>query len=1145
MAFEVVRSNSAEVLFRALALALNGRRDRPLIEPEMVVVQGKGMERWLTMQFAQANGVHANIRYPFPAHVGRRAVELALGLEKNATDRWSPGPLLWQVWEALEACIEQPLFEPLRTYLTSDTSGRRHLQLARQLARMFDDYNLYRPDWMVQWLEPGGGPTEDWQPVLWRELVRRIQTPALGSLEQQFYERMKQAGDEDPLEGLPDTLFFFGVSALPPIHLRLLRAVSAHRRIVWYLLEPTDAYYADVRSEREVAWLQSLLEHGPDPDQHYDVGHPLLGSLGRARREFQASLSEVGVGLGEGQDHFARPGDESLLSALHSDIFDLRYRGVGEEPRYRLPSNGQLPIAFHSCHSPMRQVEVLRDTLLGLFSEDSSLEPRDVVILTPDVDRYAPLVDAVFSAEFAEEVAPPSAAVPSLPFKVADKSVRADNEVAQALLALLSLCESRFTAPDVLALLGHEPVRRKFKLDHEAMDEVSKWVSESGVRWGLDAAHRGTWQQPELAQNTWGWGLDRMLLGYAMPLPEQEVGFGLLPYDRIEGEDVERLGRFLSFWRTVLALRPQLTGAHTMAHWATVLLDAVDRLCAPTDKKSWQSQQVQQIVRELADHAEQAGCERALTADALRTLLDGRFGESAPGGFLSGGITLCAMVPVRGVPFRVVCFLGMDDGAFPRIDRRPAFDKLGAARRLGDRSGRDEDRGLFLDALLAAQQQVLVFYTGRSIRTDTPLSPAVPVVELLDLLVETTDVDGTDAMRESERKEKVREALIVHHPLQPFSPRCFATEGPAAARASFDVSLGAGAVALQAAQAGEISATSGFFSSGRLEISEEERTVDLSDLLAFFEGPVNYLLRRRMLVNVHRSWREVEAREPAELEFKAKDKLCEGLLNGRLDGWAEAKMREWALAQGVLPLGQAGTFALEEAIQGANELYELASSVLPVDERRPVDLDLQVGRFRLQGRSRSLGPQGLVHFKPGKVFGGDRLILWIEHLAVQAHLESEGSNLPGASRLFEVTAGEVGVWRYAAVDDPMELLTQLLSYYWQGLQEPLMYFSQSSSLLADHYFNPKTKPDKRSVAKSTAQARKKWHEWDRDNGRFKGEGLRPENVLAFGAPSESLQTPWDTGFSLSSGAAPLSPGAVDLALSIWGPIRAHESTEAP
>jgi len=1140
MAFEVVRSNSAEVLFRALCLMLDERRDRCLIEPETVVVQGKGMERWLTMQFAQTNGVHANIRYPFPAHVGRRAVEIALALEKDATEKWSPGPLIWQVWEALESCIDEPLFAPIRGYLAADDSGRRRLQLVRQLARMFDDYNLYRPDWMVDWLAPKGGPEDDWQPVLWRALTERIETPSLGALEADFHERMLQEDIADPLVGLPDTLFFFGVAALPPIHLRLLRSVSKWRRLVWFLLEPTDAYYGDVRSKKEVAWLKSLVDLGPDIEQHHDVGHPLLGSLGRSRREFQASLSEVGIGLGAGQDAFAPPGEESLLSTLHTDIFSLRYRGGKDTPRYVLPPNSQPSVAFHACHSPMRQVEVLRDLLLGVFSDDASLEPRDVLILTPDVERYAPLVDAVFSAESEAQEHPSHPAVPSLPFKVADKSLRADNEVAQALLSLISLCESRFTAPDVLALLGHEPVRRKFKLDHEEMDTLSKWLSESGVRWGIDAEHRAHWDQPALPQNTWRWGLDRVLLGYVMPASEMDVSYDMLPYDVIEGEDAVRLDRFLKFWRAVLDLRDQMRGPRQMSDWATLLVRAVELLCAPTDKKSWQTLQVQQILRELEEHAEQAGCERELSVEALRSLLDGRFGESVPGGFLSGGITLCAMVPVRGVPFRVVCFLGMDDGAFPRIDRRPAFDKLSEARRLGDRSARDEDRGLFLDALLSAQERVMVFYTGRSIRTDEELSPAVPVVELLDYLMETTASKDADGLTETERRAQVREALVTQHPLQPFSPRCFAVDGEPSDLASFDVSLGAGASALQRAQAGAFEARAGFFGQGRLVISDEDRALDLSDLLSFYRNPVNHLLRNRMLINLHRTWREVEAREPVSLDYSDKDRLCEALLQGRLAGQTQDALRGWAKASGLLPLGQSGALALDEAVASTEELYELAKSVIPETASQALDLDIQVGAFRLHGRSTVYGPAGLVTFTAGKVFSGVRLALWIEHLAVQAELNRNGLELPAPSRLFELDAGEVVEWRYEPVANPLEQLATLLDLYWEGLQSPLMYFQQTSGVFAEDYFNPKTKPDKRDISKSRTKARKKWHYWDREGACFKGEGLKPENVLVFGPPGESARSPWDDGFSLD-GDKPVSPTAVEVALALWLPLVSHES----
>ena len=188
----------------------------------------------------------------------------------------------------------------------------------------------------------------------------------------------------------------------------------------------------------------------------------------------------------------------------------------------------------------------MRDAILHLLAADATLEPRDVIVMCPDIEHFAPLLHAAFGAGDRAQsgasapIAPPAPSgqavpagptgppIPELRVRLADRSLRQTNPLLSVADLLLELAGSRLTASQVLDLASREPVRRRFRFDDDDLSQVERWVVEMGVRWGLDGAHRSPWGLPDLAANTWSAGLDRLLLGVAMAEDDQRLFGGAL-----------------------------------------------------------------------------------------------------------------------------------------------------------------------------------------------------------------------------------------------------------------------------------------------------------------------------------------------------------------------------------------------------------------------------------------------------------------------------------------------------------------------------------------------------------------------------------------------------------------------------------------
>ncbi len=917
----VVRSPSIAVLADHLAERLDTDPPADAFARIEVAVPSRGVERWLTQRLSTSlgatsdqAGVCAGVAFPFLGGVVQRTLAATLGEDREAVDPWSPRRLAWPLVELLDDLPGTSAFDPLRSHLTDAgvRTARRRFPLARRIADLFDRYALYRPDMTAAWLDGhdvdgDGDPLPanlGWQPPLWRLLTGMLATDSPDRRTTEAIARL-QRGEVARGEDLPEAVTVFGVLAMPPRHLELLSALARVAPVTLYAIAPCPAWSAEVAVP---------LPH-----------HPLLLASGVVAREAHTVLTPhlaraVHLGVAAHADDAsgdAAPGQagNSALSVLQADVRGDRRRGPGGQLPALPWSAGDDSVQVHACHGPVRQLEVLREVLLGLLEDDPSLEPRDIVVLTPDIEVYAPIVPAAFPQRQARGGSQDPGAPPDLPVRVADRALAAENAVAQALLTVLELTTARVTASQVLDLLATAPVRARFGLGDSDLEELPRWVLGTGVSWGIDADHRRQLIDLEDGAHTWSAALDRWTLGAAMADDGTRMVGDVLPYDDVEGAGVELLGRVTSATDALFATLRRLAEPRSVGAWRASLAAAVTLLFDPgpgPHRDAELTAQLGQVRAALDDLVADAvtgdgsSTQVELTLEELRGILgDLLAAGGGAGATATGAVTVTGFEALRNVPHRVVCLVGMDDGALPRAGVEHGFDLLEAPSRPGDPDRRLEDRQLLLDAVLSAVDHLVVTYSGHDPRTNEHLQPAVAISELLDVL----QASFTGPVQ------------VVHsQPLQPHSPRYFraAVDGEEPVLGAFDPHhLAAARAASQAS--GPVPA----FLDAPLPPPPDDLVdptgIDLDDLIRFLEHPVRFLLQRRLGLTLGEDDRRPPDRDPTELDGLQRWQLGQDLLERGLTATLPEDWRTVTMATGTAPVGGLGQVALE----GVEDLVQL------------------------------------------------------------------------------------------------------------------------------------------------------------------------------------------------------------------------------
>ena len=1024
----VHRSERADALVAALTALLAD----PLPDPfarEVVSVPTRGMERWLSQRMSAGlgasagrhDGVCANVDFPPPGRLVADAVAVASGIDPDE-DPWRPERSVWPLLEIVDESLHESWLAPLANHLgdTGDEARRgRRFASVHHIAELYDRYALYRPALLEGW---AAGEGDHWQAGLWRRLRERLPVP--GPAERGAAACAALRANPD-LADLPPRLALFGLTRLPAGHLGVLNALAAHRDVHLFLLHPSPAQWERLRGHPPVTRRE---------DVDTTATNPLLASWGHDSRELQLLLQ------GEHQDHLhpVEHRTDTLLARVQDDVRHDR-RGSHAPDR---------SIQVHSCHGRARQVEVLRDAILHLLAEDPTLEPRDVIVMCPDIETFAPLIQATFGAG-GDEVEPQEGAPPDLRVRLADRSLRQTNPILGVVARLIELAGERLTASQVLDFADREPVRRRLGFDDEDIGRLEEWVRESGIRWGLDAPHRRPFQLDRLASGTWRAGLDRLLLGVTMSEDEHRLFERVLPLDDVESGAIDLAGRFAELIDRLHTAVDELAAPKPVDEWAVVLAAAADALTATSPRDAWQRAELQRILDDVAREA--AGNATELALPELRTLLAGRLqGRPTRANFRTGHLTICTLVPMRSVPHRVVCLLGLDDGVFPRKAPRDGDDLLLDDPHIGERDPRTEDRQLLLDALMAATDRLIVTYTGNDERTNLSRPPAVPVGELLDLV-------GRD--------------VVVRHPLQPFDQRNFETGTlTPGAPWSFDH------VTLRGAQAliGDREPRPPFLAEPLPSLGGP--LVELDDLVRFVERPVRTFLRKRLGISVADYSEEVEDALPVELDRLEEWGVGQRLLNARLAG---AERRAAILAEvsrGTLPPGQLGL----PVIHSIDPVVDAIVNQTPHGATTSIDVKLALPDGRtLSGTVPDVIGDVLRTVTYSRVSPRHRIAAWVRLLAVQAAHPGRAFESVTVGRGMRGTDADVTTARIRELDGPLALdhLLAIVDLYDRGMREPAPLYCLTSAAYA-----------------VGDDARKVW-----ESGKFPGEDAEPEHQLVMGS----------------------------------------------
>ena len=909
-------SNSLNQLTRILLQQLLSH-DSDVLGVEQILVQNPGMKRWLQQHISRVSGIAANLNFPLPS---RFIWDVFLSQFDDLQDlsAYDGEVLRWQLMALLNKHRDAEPLQILQAYMLQDESGLARFQLAEKMAGLYDQYLVYRPDMIGNWEQgkTGNSASEAWQAYLWKLIRQQIPQPHRAELIQRLIRHI--GADKADFSKLPKRLYVFAISAMSPLYMQVLAALGQHIEVHIFNLNPCEHYWGDIQSKKEQL-RHAVLEAGENE---------LLASLGKQGRDFIDQFYDSSF---EYQDNpqFESIQADSLLHRLQQDVLQLSIDTQDVE------SKDDASIRIVSCYSELRELQVLQDRLLEMMQQDETLEPHDIVVMCPDINTLAPYIEAVFGQQPEHK---------KLPFSISDQNSLATTPLVQALLDWINLSSSRISASEVLGWLEIPALQKAYALDQSSVDSIRNWVKNTNIHWGLDQIHKAGLGLGENSQNTWLHGISRLLTAYMMNEQVSVFAQHVASASLISNAEYQALGQLQKLLDDLQSVAQQVSRKMTLAQWQQQINRIMDTLFDLSDDEEWLLKPVREALAQWQRQSTIASYDENLSANLIHYLLKAEISRSnAQHHYLTGGINFCNLIPMRTLPFRVVCLIGMGDEHFPRTETPIQFDLISMYPKKGDRSRREDDRYMFLQSLLSAGDIFYISYVGQNKKDDTTLEPSVVVSELRDYIAHKTGV-------------KIE---TVKTPLHAFSMKNF-ERGSYAEQWHLN---GQQQIALPFSQP--------------ITMPDLDKEISIDQLISFYQNPAKYFMQNCLNMSLQDYAESIQDDEVFALDPLQRYQINSDLFSDLL---RDANIvAEKYLYSGSLAQQNSGQIQLQDLQQQMAELYHQLINHDRYSGVQHFEGSISLNQYQLSGRVESFSKGGLLSLCQSSIKGKYVFSYWIKH----------------------------------------------------------------------------------------------------------------------------------------------------------------------
>ncbi len=1064
---KLIYSNNYSSLKEELIKELNQKKLNSPFAKRIFLTQTQGMQKWLSLEITKKNNIFASFEFININDVFLRLYSLLnnkkiYGLYNKNTLKWLIAEIITNNKTELDL-IEKYLAEENASGQKDTNSAKtisdyKREQLATKIADLFDQYMIFRPELIRAWnkgesfyKEPELAKHEKWQQRIWQEVKQKLapfEEDRTTMMAEIIHKLQQNSNLKSKIRAeFGNFLPVFGFSMMPSFYLDLFINLANFIDISFYLMNPCREYWYDIRKIKDInrarfkkaqktdslqiknltARIDLLAENELAQELlHFETGNTLLASFGKIGRDFFENLLEKDIYEDEEQPfrEFGNESNNSILNCIKNDLLNLK-----ETPQ-NITSDDSIKII--SCHSKLREVEVLRNYLLDLFNHNPSLKANDILVLAPSISEYASFIDAVFKVSKQDEL--------YIPYTISKKHLSGLNSPLGVISRILELAANRAEVNQIYQIITAKPIREKFNFSDEDLVNIQRWLENSGIKWQFKNENESNFKE----RFSWDKGLEKIMLSHAMQEKEGEEFNQNIPFANFTLGESKAFG---DFYEIVEAIFKLLKHSHTkkpINYFIKLFTELADILFTESESEDKHNLSFKQILKNIKlriepfsdsqKNQELGITEQEIYFEVFCNFLKSQIAHSVREDdlFMHKGISFASLIPMRSIPFKVIYLLGMDNDSFPRKNNFSDFDLIHLKPQRGDRDIRESDLYLFLETLLSAKEKLYISYVGKDVKDDSERMMSTTIRTLLDYLQANYGI--------------VEEEFIIQHHLQPFSKAYL--DGSDEKFFTYEEFFSSNRNSENKHDKEKKDSNS---SDKRENSNSLAKEISFKDFALFFKENTKFYYEKILqgiILEPAQSLESSELIEPNNLENYS---LLQEVINVNLKkknlAWTKLK----ADSMGKIPYGNFGDLYFREKNITAEQL------IATIKEKLSYNLeDYQLKRFDYTYKDLKISDIGaLVCEKEALLFYPSKLNA---KQKIEAMLIQLLCNLKFGDFNTVLVALDDAV-KFNSASNPEELFEELYKIYLDGTKKALPFFPESSFMLAEEFEKQKNKKD--------------------------------------------------------------------------------------
>ncbi|MDI9357763.1 MAG: exodeoxyribonuclease V subunit gamma [Phycisphaerales bacterium] len=967
MGFQVVMSNTLSDLSKNIAEQIKNEQKDPFLKPSIAVAT-TGMGQWLTIKLTEKIGVVANIRITNFRDLLSQVYRIVIPNEKNVLQQ---DIIKWRIYNLLNTEKFKNNFPSVSHYYNQTSTADEPLKriaLATELADIFEQYEVYRPQMIADWNQSIKKENIDaheeiaWQKELWQMMKQDLKENYQDQIELRdlLLNALENNTTQQKLKSILPTMHFFGFNIIPPFYLDILDKLSQTINIYFYLVNPApEQYWIEDKSTKQIARIHKRMNWKKIPDDIILYGNDLLLNWGVVMKETFLLLFQREDIVNSYQEILSPPPEKpiTLLQKIQSDIY---YNKTWDKNtlsyQYDMQDIDDGSITINGCFTPMREVEVFYNYLMELIDKKKEhINPRDIIVMITDIDFYAPYIHAVFENK-------------GIPYTIADETIANDDNLLSCLQLFLNFDDQSFKAEAVLALLESVLVRQHFDINN--YEDIRNAVKEASIYFG----EKGR-KNDETYLVSWEYGLKRILYGICMST-EAEYSDGIntfIPLDTAEGTDALERVKLIHFVQLLQQYLSERKLSKNIKAWVAYLHQLVINMIFDPEKDKGGHDEYADFVAMVNQISNMTDLiDGDIPFEVFRYSLLNRINMSKKEQrFANKGITFCSLLPMRSIPFKTVAMLGMNFDKYPRHESFFSFNLIYKDKQLGDRNIKNNDKHLFLETILSAQERLYISYIARNTKNAEILPPSSLIDELTDYVARRINYDNPNT-------DELRKNWVTIHPLSSRSSRYNAIKYGQENVSKKDRYL--------LNYLNEESFTNPNNQKNQqdqsAQVTKEITEISLKDLTAFFKNPPKWYLNKKWGIY----YTEKDTLIADHELFEINNLLEWELSNKVLDSDDCNALKKRYLLLGKLPLANMSDVSVNKIVKSKvvpiNELLqEYIKGITPSKK----DIHLAVNNVSLIGKIDGIYNDKLIRFCHSSNYLKYLIVAYIEFLALKAN----------------------------------------------------------------------------------------------------------------------------------------------------------------